>query len=331
MAAMKLVLLSLLLAAPVDGPTYKGEPRQPHPFAPTLPQLTDKENKAVQDIVNRFIDQDTGKLQGQEAAKALADFKALGPEAFFALLEGLNKAANMEDSCPAVLIGKKLMTIIGATKDLALLEFAKQNIGADVSAKRHQGLLSDMRTGVTLRKAAVTRMQLAVNKQPAVAKTKDKTPKTMTAAELAVAASKEKGDDLKKVLTELATRKGDEGVLTLGTSIEKEDPALKSLSGTLLAQALAQQSPDDLKSWLKKGRPSVRAAAARTIGEQGYKWVHELIDALVDSEEEVRQAARGALVKLAGNNVDHGPQIGADTTERSRAQEGWREHWKRTP
>jgi precorrin-6B methylase 2 len=184
---MKSVLFAALLVVGAQAPTYNGQVREPHPFAPSLPTLTDKENRALQDIVDRFIDQDVGKLKGQEAAKAVSDFKALGPEAIFALIEGLNKAANMEDSCPAALIAKKLRVIIGASKDTALLDFAKENIGADVTAKRHVNLLADLRLGVQLRRTTVNRMLLAANNKPAPAKQPEKAPKSTTVAEPALA------------------------------------------------------------------------------------------------------------------------------------------------
>ena len=68
-------------------------PRQPNPFAPSLPQLTDEEEKQLDDTVERFIAADTGKQTGPNAKKAIDDFKELGPEATFALIRGMNKAA----------------------------------------------------------------------------------------------------------------------------------------------------------------------------------------------------------------------------------------------
>src|SRR5207244_2622413 len=163
------------------------------------------------DIIDRFIDQDTGKLKGAAAARAVADFKTLGPEATFLLIEGLNKAANMEDSCPAVLIGKKLATIISGTRDMELLDFARDLIGTGVTAKRHTVTLKDLRLACSLRRAALQRAEIAsggaagasaAKKAPAVSasKSKEKSPKGMTVPELAVAAGKLQGDGLTAVL-----------------------------------------------------------------------------------------------------------------------------------
>src|SRR3954452_16915560 len=91
------------------GQSPKTDAREPHPFAPTLPQLTPREEARYQAIIDNFIKYDTGKLAGAAGKKALEEFNALPPEAIFVLIEGYNKAAQMEASCPAVLIGKKIM------------------------------------------------------------------------------------------------------------------------------------------------------------------------------------------------------------------------------
>jgi hypothetical protein len=326
--SMKILIVALLFLAQADGPKYKGQTREPHPLAPSLPKLSDQEYKEMVAVIDRFIAQDTGKLQGQEAKNAVEDFNALGPAAFFALIEGLNKAANMEDSCPALFIGKKLRTILAASKDIALLDFAKENIGAGVTAKRHQGLLTDLRFGVTTRKAQLTRGQVAGNKQAPPAGSKEKAVRDMTVAELATAVGRSSADEKKKYLLELAIRKGEEPVLVLGLIADKDETQAKTLAQTLLLESLGRYGTDELKVWLKKGSRAIRAAAARTIGDKGYKLIDALIVALADSEESVRQAAREALVKLTGNSVDHGPAVAAEPAERTRSQERWRDYWK---
>jgi hypothetical protein len=330
-----LFVTALVFAQTVGGPVYKGQARDPHPFAPTLPKLTEKEEQELTDVVDRFIDQDTGKLKGAAAAKAIADFKALGPAATFALLDGLNKAANMEDSCPAVLIAKKLSTIIRGSKDAELLEFLRENIGNDVSAKRHTNVLKDLRVACMLRKGELQRIELAMGgkKAPAVSGTKtpakDKGPKTMTTPELVTAVGKEKGDALKPVLVELGTRSGAEVIQALAVAAGNEDGSTQKLAQSLLVEVLGRQSADELKGSLKKGGTAVRTAAARAIGDKGYKLVDELIAALNDSEETVRQAARGALVKLADSKVDHGPEAGASDSQRLYAQRQWTSYWQK--
>src|SRR5262249_48705267 len=123
---------------------------------------------------------------------------------------------------------------------------------------------------------------------------------------------------------------GDQPIATLGVVAGKDDDAaIQQFARTLLVEALTRQSADDLKAWLKHGSPEVRAAAARVIGDRGYRLIDELIAALNDSEEAVRQAAREALIKLASNAVDHGPQIGASNSQRAFAQAEWRAYWQK--
>jgi hypothetical protein len=331
---MKAVLVTaLLLAQTGSGPTYKGQPREPHPFAPSLPKLTDKEDKELDEIVNRFIDQDIGKLKGAAAAKALTDFKSLGPEATFSLLDGLNRAANMEDSCPVVLIAKRLNLIIRASKDAELLEYLRENIGGGVTAKRHVNVLKDLRVGCMLRKAELQRIDIAMGgkKAPSVsgAKNKDKAPAKMTTPELIAAAGKERGDSLKPVLVELSGRKGEEIIATLAVAVDTDDKATQQLAKSLLIEVLARQATEDLKASLQKGSTEVRVTAARAIGDKGLKLTDELIAALNDAQEPVRQAARDALVRLADQAVDYGPAEGASPAQRVSAQERWTAYWRK--
>src|SRR5438034_7657763 len=120
-----ILAISAILVVAQVGPDLKD--RKPHPFAPSLPLLTKEEYAKIDTIIDRFIDYDTGKLKGEAGKKALKDFNDLGPEAIFSLIEGLNRAANMEGSCPAVIIGRKVAKILGSTKDMELLIFAKEN------------------------------------------------------------------------------------------------------------------------------------------------------------------------------------------------------------
>src|SRR5205823_4114541 len=95
--AMSLTLwtLTCLLALPAPGGDAK-QKRERHPFAPSLPLLTEKESEAIDKIIDRFIEVDVGKLKGKEALQATKEFQALGPPAIPNLIDGLNRAANLE-------------------------------------------------------------------------------------------------------------------------------------------------------------------------------------------------------------------------------------------
>src|SRR3954470_10250377 len=115
------ILLPLALALPAQTDHAK-----PNPLAPSLPQVTEEEQARFEAIIERFIQFDTGKLTGAAGKKALADFNALPPHAVFALIDGFNRAANFEATCPAVIIGKKIQRQLNVSDDLDLLTYAKE-------------------------------------------------------------------------------------------------------------------------------------------------------------------------------------------------------------
>jgi hypothetical protein len=140
-----------------DNPTTTETPRKPHPFAPSLPELSEAEEKKIDAVIDRFIDADTGKLAGPEAKAAIQEFHKLGPEATFALIRGLNKAAKIDHSCPAVTIARKLNGTLRSTADTQLLQFARENIGAGVEKSRHMAVIKDLKTTCSLRQGQVDR------------------------------------------------------------------------------------------------------------------------------------------------------------------------------
>src|SRR6516162_8213973 len=103
-----LLTLSLVVLLPAPLPADSKDKRKPNPFAPSLPQLIDEEEEEIDNIIDRFIRADIGRLPNPGMKKALADLQKLGPEAIPGLIRGLNRAAKLEASCPALTIGKKL-------------------------------------------------------------------------------------------------------------------------------------------------------------------------------------------------------------------------------
>src|SRR5437016_2744390 len=120
MSLTTLLILSAGLLLPADSGSSKDDKsaeRKPNPWAPSLPLLSDEEEKKLDEIIDRFILFDTGKLAGDEGKKAKEDFDKLGVDATFALIRGLNRAAKLDNSCPALVIAKKLNRILAATDD----------------------------------------------------------------------------------------------------------------------------------------------------------------------------------------------------------------------
>src|SRR5437588_11888290 len=205
---MSPALLSLALAALVAGdpPAGKDAPRERHPLAPSLPLLTEQEEARIERTIDRFIAYDIGQLRGAEGIKALNDLKRLGPEPMPSLIDGLNRAANFEHSCPAVVIARKLASLLNASNDPELLDFARENIGAGVTARRHLGVIKDLRVACMLRKSALQRQALAAGTQAAPGQ---QSLRGLSLSELVAAAGSERGPRLKLVLVDPEQRNGD--------------------------------------------------------------------------------------------------------------------------
>jgi len=305
-----------LLVIAGGNPSLKDRDR--HPLAPSLPLLTKDEYAKIDTVIDRFIQYDIGKLKGAEGKKALDDFNRLGSESVFNLIDGLNRAANMEDSCPAVIIAKRVAKILTTSDDPHLLAFAKDSIGADVKAKRHLNVLKDLQFNILLRKADLQRRGITVNSV--------KSASTMSLADLEKAIRKEKGASLRSLLTEVEKRQGPKAVDLLVMGITNPDADIAKLSQGLLAKNLQRQTGDVLKGLLKHDKRDVRIAAAQAIGSRKLRYGAELIGLLQDADDDARQAARRALVQIS-SGVDHGPSMDASFTEREAAITRWREWW----
>ncbi len=315
------VALALLL--PADTPSQSETTRKPNPFAPSLPQLTSEEEEKIDQAIERFIQFDMGKLRGQEGKQALKEFQKLSPETIPALIRGLNRAAKIETSCPAVTIARKLHAMLMASKDTQLLEYARENIGAGVTQSRHMGVIQDLRVACMLRKGALAREAVAMRANPG-----PRSVRTMTVTELAQMAGSERGAKQKQALRELGQRTDDQALAALGSAASSYDEEIQKLARDLLHRYLSRSSAAVLKEKLKDERPEVRAAAARVIGTKRLKLGWELIDLLSDEEADVRQAARQGLVRLSGGK-DFGPEPASSDNDRDEAIGKWRDWWSK--
>jgi hypothetical protein len=332
MMAFLLTLTAVVVLAG-EPPVQIETPRKPNPFAPSLPQLSDEEENQFDQTIDRFIDYESGKVRGPDAKKVLADFQKLGPEAIPALIRGLNRAAKIEHSCPAVIIAKKLARMLSTSKDSQLLEFARENVGAGVTQSRHMGVIKDLRVLCILRKRGLTQEESRAtvrtlpgskavgSAQPTAGK---RDVREMSVTELVEATGSERGPRLRSVLTELGRRRGEPVIGTLGSAAATYDGEIQQLARDLLIQQLSRLNGKELKEKLKDDRAEVRAAAARVAGGKGLHLESDLIDLLSDDEAVVRQQATQALVTLSKGR-DFGPKEGATKVERTEAQQRWRE------
>src|SRR5438445_9244046 len=161
-----LLTLTLALVYPADPPKDLETPRKPNPLAPSLRELTEEEEKALDEVIDRFIQYDSGQLKDADGKKVVRDFQKLGPDAIPALIRGLNRAARIDHSCPAVTIARKLARMFAVTEDTELLQFARENVGAGITQSRHLTVLRDLRLGCTLRRNQLLRAAAGAPKPP---------------------------------------------------------------------------------------------------------------------------------------------------------------------
>src|SRR5262249_17937840 len=235
-ATMTRTLLALTATVLLAGDSSTAKlPRSPHPLAPSLPKLTDDEEKTLDTIIDRFMDYDVGKLRGQEGLKARRDFERLGPDAIPALLRGIHRAANVNDSCPVVTIANKLAQLLRTSQDIKLLQFARDEL-AGVGPTQHAAVVQDLRVGIMLRRNALLRAGI-VEIKPA------NPLKQMSTADLVEAATKERGQRLKQVLEALAERPGDEPLSALGIAAAGYERDIQQYARNLLVKNLLRQTP----------------------------------------------------------------------------------------
>ncbi len=310
-------LLTVVLAAFLSGdPTpTDAAPRKPNPLAPSLPQLTPDEENQLDKIIDRFMLFDTGQLAGDEGKKALSDFEKLGPEAIPALIRGINRAAVMENSCPTLVIAKKLSRMLAASNDDELLDFAYDNIAAGIERSQHMRVLQDLRVMCMLRRNALIRL---------AERTGVKAPHKMTTAELADAMARDSGDRLKMELMELGQRKGPDALTGLIAAAGNKDQDVQKLALDLLVGQMAAQGIEVVQTELRDEHIDARRAAARAAAKFT-SLAGDLIGLLADHDADVAEAAHQSLVKISGGQ-DFGP-ASPSRSDVETARRKWQAWW----
>ena len=308
-----LTLVAVLLGAGEDAP------RKVSAVAPSLPALTKEEEAKLETVVDRLILADTGRLRGDDARKAVKEFDKLGPEAIPALIRGLQQSAKMSQSCPVVLISKKLIRLLEASSDPILLEYARDEIGAGIKGSAHARILQDVRFRVTLRKNAVGRLKPVT---PAVG-----VPSELSTAALAKAASTTRGISLRGILKELASRDGKEALDGLTMAAGSADSNTRYAGRAMLDVHLARMPASSLGEVLKDDRVEARLGAVRAAAAKD-AMTPALIERVTDESAAVRAEARSALKKLS-KGEDFGPEADATPDQRREARRKWQGWWDR--
>jgi hypothetical protein len=310
---LTVALAAFLTADPAT--TDDPAPRKPNPLAPSLPLLTSDEEDHLDKVIDRFMLFDTGQLKGEEGKQALDDFKKLGPESIPALIRGINRAAVMENSCPTLVLAKKLKNMLLASDDAELLDFAYDNIAAGIERSRHMNVLQDLRVMCMLRRNAILRLEERTGMKP---------PKKMTTAELNDAMARDSGNRLKMELMELGQRKGPEALTGLVTAAGNKDSDVRKLALDLMVGQMTAQGIEFVQSKLKDEKADVRWAAAKAAAKFT-SLTGDLIGMLGDPDADVAGAAHQSLVKLS-DGQDFGPSS-ASRTEVEAARKKWQAWW----
>jgi hypothetical protein len=313
-------VLLILILNPLWLFAQTGKQREANPLAPSLPLLTNKEEEKIDDVIDRFIQYDMGQLRGEEGKKALKEFRELGPEAIPGMIRGLNRAAKIESSCPAVTIARKLAVMLRASNDPDLLDFARENVGAGLTQSRHMAVIKDLKVLCIMRKRTVGNNPVIMRTPPQ----REQEPTTLAIPDSSPADQEKRDTKSEKRLRKIADRNDDEAVAELAKAASSKDKSMQQLGRDLLIQVLSRQSSEALKDKLKDAHAVVRETAARVAGTKRLALGRELIDLLSDDDTDVRQAAHQALVHL-NRGIDFGPDADAGEVERSAAIKKWRE------
>jgi hypothetical protein len=324
-------LTLVLWLAPAQMDPYADRPRSI--IAPSLPQLTREEEKALDELLDRFMRADVGQLTGNEATQAIRDFQALGMEAVPALIRGLNRAATYKHSCPILQLTGKLTKLLAKSHDGLLLDFARDNLGAGVPDNNpYQGRFRQMRVELAMRMNALARENPMAGRlvtptpTPMPQSLGGRDPKQLPPRELAGLAKTESGETLKVILRELETRRGPEVFAGLGAAAANTTSDIRMLSRDLLLRHLGRLSLAEVVAQLENGEVEVRRAAVDVVLEKHPGALAKLIDRVADKDEGIRQQVRAALVREA-KPVDFGPDPNESEAEIRKARDRWRTWW----
>jgi hypothetical protein len=284
-------------------------------IAPSLPATTKEQERAWDEIIDRFMLADTGKLRAAEAKEAMAAFDKLDQAAIPALLRGLNKAAEINHSCPVLMISKKLQRLLMASQDPVLLEFARDELQGKAQKSVHSVSLENLRVQLMLRKNALERLPLP-----------PRSLEKMATEGLVQLSTAERGERRKVVLNELAKRDGKEAMLALARAASVTDRVMQPLARQGLEQQIGRASESSLRELLSDPAFEIRKAAIR-VAATNRELTRYIIERVADERADVRAEARAALTRLANNKVDFGPMPTATKAQQKKALQQWQEWW----
>ncbi len=286
-----------------------------------------REDKRYDEVVNAFIAYDIGQLRGAQGQRANQAFRSLqGDAAIPAVIRGVNKAARMRQSCPIIVVARKLENMLEATKDDDMLRYAIDHLdnsgqgvvyGSYVDRLRElaeRKLYGEGRRQRKLQGGTVSQLLRA-----------QKPVEQWTYEDLQEAIHQEKGSQLVRVLEELEKRKGAQHTNTLAQAIAVVPDDAREIARALLAQRLVRMTDGTLRAKLEDPNVEVRAAAVRAVGYKRAPLYREVAAAMRDKPL-VAEYARQVLLKLSGEDFGPGPDASvAEWYAASKRWEAWAE------
>lgn len=295
--------------------------RLPHPLAPTLPQLSEREEDELDSLIDRFMLFDIGKLRGPEGLKAQKDFEALKSDAIPALLRGLARSARLDHDCPVTVIAKKLRELLRSTTDRQLLAFARDESDA-VDLRKHRGVVTALKVGITGQLAALDRANIPVPpafRDPRLAALKvDDIRKKL-------AAYPSDPDWAHALLGELTGRDEPGALEVLAMGAGSTYPNVRAVGRKHLADWMAKRPPARLLPLLVHEQSEVRRAAAVRLLATKDVAAADAITLLGDPVPAVRQAVHSELIRQAKKDLG---APGETAESQSRAVDAWKNWWR---
>jgi hypothetical protein len=154
--------LCLFLQLAANGQTEQSSGKDKTDPLKDAQRLNAKQEKDLDEIVERFIQYDIGRLQGEDGKRAVEAFNRLDARAIPALTRGLNRAANLAASCPISVISSRIRALVSTTDDLATLDASLRIIGQGVINTQHLNVLQSVRDDMLRYRVALAQGKLTV-------------------------------------------------------------------------------------------------------------------------------------------------------------------------
>ncbi|MCS6851413.1 MAG: HEAT repeat domain-containing protein [Gemmataceae bacterium] len=261
---------------------------------PTMPALlstpqTVKPKPADQQVVRDFILFDIGLLRGYAGELAFQRFRDLSTSAIPAVVEGLIEAANIEASCPIVVISRKLSDLLNSCSDPALLRYACERLNQDWPRCRHGAMAAEVQRRAQTRYRQV--LALLIDRELPQLLSALRNPDASVRRSAAVMMGSHEAVREPVV------------ILSLAEALRDSEPEVRRAAAQALVNAGAAAT-DVLVAALTREESQLEACwALAALSPPAEASVPQLVRLLVANRAEVRNAAGDALVRIGAPAV----------------------------